>query len=174
MLWYSWAGDQTSWERCPEGRPGMPRSVAETLAGWYGKVVRPSCPQVLWFPPSLLCWLRLQHRHLTPPGSPTPYPRVAGVGCPWRDPIYSWVMLGPQLYPMARSCAGQEGEGRDQVTAGCTGGGSLRSGITGAEAEPRSRPLRPPLGLLAREQLPSLLSPNLSEKLFTNRKRQIN
>lgn len=54
------------------------------------------------------------------------------------------------------------------------GGGSLRSGITGAEAEPRSRPLRPPLGLLAREQLPSLLSPNLSEKLFTNRKRQIN
>lgn len=83
-------------------------------------------------------------------------------------------MLGPQLYPMARSCAGQEGEGRDQVTAGCTGGGSLRSGITGAEAEPRSRPLRPPLGLLAREQLPSLLSPNLSEKLFTNRKRQIN
>lgn len=53
--------------------------------------------------------------------------------------------------------------------------GELRSPhVTGAEAEPHSQPLCLLLRLLAREWLPSLLGPNLSEKLFSSSKRQIN
>lgn len=52
-------------------------------------------------------------------------------------------------------------------------GDYLSPGVTSAEAKPHSWPLCLLLGLLAREQLSSLLGPNLSEKLFSNRKSQL-
>lgn len=81
------------------------------------------------------------------------------------------MVLGPQVYVTTKRCAGQEGEAGTRSQLGAWRASPI---ITDAETKPHNWFFQLLLRLLAREQLPSLLSPNLSGKLFSNRKRQIN